>query len=162
MLCNKRGPMKSLFLILVTITFFHSGCSYDANEYEKTRYELSCPLNKNDMAYTLNPTYYKIYRREGRAVYNIGGTVAKFTDCSIYDEENWSCTYDDKSGRVTVESGRFIPTYEYGAAASRMYVNITPLTYWKFEILQIGYPRIVDDYCNKMKTRGDFNNILGK
>jgi len=57
---------------------------------------------------TLNETVYKVSADRQEVIGHMPGLlVDRYTDCAVVDRKDWSCTYDDKSGRFGFNEGRF-------------------------------------------------------
>jgi len=100
-------------------------------EDEIVSYGLGCgtPYKNGKCAgyeFRLNPTHYKINRAKNEVVYmmpSIGTTPRTLINCTIFDVENWSCSYSDGSGKVEFKDGieyapnekrhRYVAGWEY-------------------------------------------------
>ena len=52
-----------------------------------------------------NPTAYRI--SQGTVISEIGGSLDRYDDCTIFDLRNWECTFDDGSAIFGVRDGDF-------------------------------------------------------
>lgn len=77
----------------------------------KTKVELNTCDFPN---YAQNISTYKVSYSSQRVISETGGIVTKYTDCSVKDRKNWSCSFDDKSGDFGFTSGTYfdIPNWD--------------------------------------------------
>lgn len=126
---NKIFLIVLFFYCAVTI-----GCSWPRESFEVKRYALQCPKEQNKSAGTIIWIFgpYKVYPDLQIAVEKSGSEPYKFNNCKIFDEDNWSCTYNDGSGSLKFVNGVYFPPYEPLFKSTDVGMILVSLTKWQY------------------------------
>lgn len=79
----------------------------------------------------LNRSIYRVSRWRQDVTYWYPGTnfpIERLTDCAIKNRKNWSCQFDDKSGRIGFSGGNF-----YTTIASNGIYSVSHIEYLKIQ-----------------------------
>lgn len=104
---------KIVGIIILILLFFYLP-DWGFLKSEITEYPVSCQVKVasgkcSNIAYTLNPTIYKVSSTRQEVVYwsDAGGFVNRLTKCAVRDRRNWSCKYDDDSAEFGFIGSKF-------------------------------------------------------
>lgn len=105
-------------------------------------YSASCKTRVDELGFCDNPllplsvTTYKVSYNSQRVISDNGGLVNKYTDCTVKDRKNWTCSFDDKSGDFGFASGTFFSIPNWDKVKSR---HLLEKTYYpdKFEYIDL-------------------------
>lgn len=102
--------MKTLvtaFIILWLIfAFFH--ISFDRDVVNAYTANERSDYKQNDGLPRLLPYGVKEYRIRGdKIVGRVGDLINEYEDCTIFNEDNWSCTHSDESATFGVKQGLY-------------------------------------------------------
>lgn len=121
--------LKSTTLFILLVLPLIASCSWWSEKHKKTSYEISCPLNDGPPAFELSPRHYEIIKSQQIAILYLVGNIIKYEDCSIFDENNWTCSKRGGSISVSMRNGKFVPKYEINSFDNRVYVHISGVKY---------------------------------
>jgi hypothetical protein len=78
-------------------------------------------------------THYKI--QGGNIVQRQGSYIDKYEDCTVFDEDQWECTYSDGSGSFGVRNGDFWrrPEWDGWKEVSRFQFMLKKCEWWFLE-----------------------------
>lgn len=103
----KNGML--VLLALFPLLFVAQGCSKFRGYYVVKSAYLQCRHNSQTNTSLLQADRYHVFPEKQIVVSDM--LTYKFKECSIFDEDNWSCKYNDGSGEVRFVDGERSPRY---------------------------------------------------
>jgi hypothetical protein len=105
-----RGAMK-IFAVLFAVVWFalaYFDLNFDREIFRAYTASEVVDYNPDEGNPRLLPRAVTEYRvKEEAVVRRVGDYVTEYEDCTIFDRDNWTCTYSDESGTFGAKQGEF-------------------------------------------------------
>lgn len=92
----------------------------------------------SSVKFAANRTTYKVDTKRQDVISWMPGfsvEIEKYTDCAVLGREDWTCTYDDKSGEFGFIEGKyFTKNLRYPSDDKNLFSYTSPFKWWLYHI----------------------------
>jgi hypothetical protein len=118
----KKIFLLPLFLLILVISFVYVSSP-------KGAYLLGCDSSDSCSKFSSYKEFY-ISKSDQNIVVKSTDSIEKYQDCTIIDNENWSCFYNDHSGTFNMINGIYQGPETKGPYSSGGYFRAVPKWKW--------------------------------